>query len=210
MLIQGQVGPLTTITSVSPGVQAPVRQGNMGEIVVSEYGAKYSEATYRRQCYSIASQAATGVTTSIALSTTFIGLGICNPAASTVNAHVLTHGWGFTVAPAAPLIYGLMSGTGTFPSTLTPRNRYIGGPTGFVYATLGGTITAATGPFVEQILGMNTTQLSIAGHMGQPNTVIDIGGGIILPPNSFLCTYTNIAGGASGLFASFTWAEIPI
>jgi hypothetical protein len=180
----------------------------MGEQIVSEYQGRYSEAAYRRQLFSFASQAATGVTTSIALSTTFVGVGICNPAASTVNGHVLFHGFGFTVAPAAPLIYGLMSGVGSFPNTLTPRNRYIGGATGQVYATLGGTITGT--PFVEQILAMANTQLAVASWMGQGITTIDLGGSIILPPGTFLCSYTNIAGGAAGLFGSFVWAEIPV
>lgn len=210
MLIQGQVGPITTTASISTGIQAPLRQGNMGEQIVSEYQGRYAEATYRRQLFSIASQAAAGVTTSVALSTTFVGVGICNPASSTVNAQVLLHGYGFTVAPAAPLIYGLMSGVGSFPGTVTPRNRYIGGAGGQVLATLGGTITVTTGPFVEQILGMSNTQLAVASWQGQGITTIDLGGSIMLPPGTFLCTYTNIAGGAAGLFGSFVWAEIPI
>jgi hypothetical protein len=208
MLIQGQVGPITQTASISPGIQAPVRQGNMGEQVVSEYMGRYGEGAYRRQTFSIASQAATGITTSIALSGTFVGVGICNPAGSTINAHVLMHGYAFTVAPAAPLVYGLMSGVASFPGTVTPRNRYIGGAAGQVLATLGGTITGTM--YVEQILAMANTQLAVASWMGQGITTIDLGGSIILPPGTCLCSYTNIAGGASGLFGSFVWQEIPI
>jgi hypothetical protein len=179
----------------------------MGEQVTGLLHGKYYESTYRRACYSISNQAATGITTSVALATTFVGICVGNPAASTINVVMQSFGYAFTVSPAAPLVLGLMSGVGAITGTVTPRNRYIGGASGQAVATLGGTIPT---PVVELILGTPCTQLAVASWTPQPLTWIDLNGSIILPPNTFLASYTNIAGGAAGFFGSFTWEEVPI
>jgi hypothetical protein len=208
MLIQGQVGPITATSSIGAGLQAPIRQGNMGEQVITNLHGKHYEATYRRSCFSISNQAATGITTTVALATTFIGICVGNPAASTVNLVMQTFGYAFTVAPAAPLVLGLMTGVGAITGTVTPRNRYIGGATGQAVATLGGTIPT---PVVEMILGTPCTQLAVASWNPQLTpTVFNFEGQVILPPNTFIASYTNIAGGASGFFGSFSWEECPI
>ena len=48
MLIQNQVGPVATTTSIAPGVQSPARAGQLGDTIVSELHGRYYETTYRR------------------------------------------------------------------------------------------------------------------------------------------------------------------
>jgi hypothetical protein len=128
MLIQGQVGPISITSSIAAGVQAPIRQGNMGEQVVSELHGRYAEATYRRAMFVVCNQ--TGVTHSAALTTTFVGICVGNPASSTVNLHMLGFSWTNEVALAAASSVGIMTGVGTITAALTPRNRYVGGAAG--------------------------------------------------------------------------------
>jgi hypothetical protein len=107
MLIQGQVGPVASTTSLSPGVQATVRMDNLGGLSASQLLPRYYETTYRRQMYTIANQ--TGVTTSAALTTTYVGLCLANPTSSTVNAVITKAAYAFTIAPAAAVAVGLMT-----------------------------------------------------------------------------------------------------
>jgi hypothetical protein len=206
MLIQGQVGPIASTQGLAPGVQAPMRQGNMGEQIISAYGGKYSELTYRRQVFVIANQ--TGITHSAALTTTFIGICVGNPAGSTVNLHILGFGWTNEVAMAAAASIGIMTGTGTITSALTPRNRYVGGGAGQGLATGGQTIPGT--PVLEQVFAVIGSTLAITSWQPLPGTWIDIGGALVLPPNTFVCSYMSTASGASGFRGSFMWAEIPV
>jgi len=149
MLIQGQVGPVTTTASISSGIQVPIRMGNMGEQIISNFMGRYSEATYRRQMFAVANQA--GVTHSAGLTTTFVGLCVGNPSTSTVNLHIVSFGWALLVANAASASIGLMTGAGTITGALTPRCRYVGGAAGQGLATGGMTLPGT--PVLEQVLG---------------------------------------------------------
>jgi hypothetical protein len=206
MLIQGQVGPIVSTTSVSPGINAPMRQGNMGDQIVSQYMGRYSEATYRRQTFTIANQA--GVTHSAALTTSFIGICVGNPASSTVNLHILNFGWSLIVALAANASIGIMTGVGTVTSALTPRNRYVGGAAGQGLATGGMTLPGT--PVLEQVFGFAGSTLAVTSWQPSGLTNVDLGGSLILPPNTFAASYMTTASGASGFIGSFNWAEIPI
>ena len=205
MLIQGQVGPIASTQGLAPGVQAPMRQGNMGEQIMSEYAGRYSEMAYRRQVFTIANQA--GVTHSAALTTTFIGICVGNPSGSTVNLHILGFGFGLVVANAAAAGIGLMTGVGTITGALTPRNRYVGGGAGQGLATGGMTLPGT--PVLEQLVGfVGTGALTVQN--GVTGSYVDIGGSLILPPNTFVASYMTTASGASGFLGGFVWAEIPV
>lgn len=208
MLIQGQVGPISVTSSVAAGVQAPIRQGNMGEQIVSELHGRYAEATYRRAVYSIFNAAGvTHVAGSAAAS--YIGIAIGNPASSTVNVHVLQFAWVNIVALAAISTVGIQHGTGTITAALTPVNRYIGGAAGQCLAT-GGQNPMPSAMTVNQVFATVGSTLALTSW--QPGVVnfVDLGGSIILPPNTFLASYMLSASGASGFQGGFVWEEVPI
>src|SRR5450631_203757 len=138
MLIQGQVGPIATSTSIGPATPVIQRMGNMGESIFSELHGKYYEQTYRRGMFVIANQAA--VSTSAALTTTFTGLVLGNPTTSTVNLVVQSFGCGQFAVGAAGAV-GIMTGTGaTITASLTPRNRFVGGAAAQALANAGQTL----------------------------------------------------------------------
>jgi hypothetical protein len=207
MLIQGQVGPVASTTSLAAGVQATVRMDNLGGLSASQLLPRYYETTYRRQMYTIANQ--TGVTTSAALTTTYVGLCLANPTSSTVNAVITKAAYAFTVAPAAAVAVGLMTGTGATISTnlVTARNRFVSGVGAQVLAST--SLTLPGTPVLETILGTVLTG-AITTQSQQAPTIIDLEGSLILPPGAFVAFYTSTASGASGFFGSFQWVEVPL
>ena len=205
MLIQGQVGPISTTSSLASGTNAPMRQGNLGEQIVQSLHGKYSEATYRRSVYSVANQS--GVTHSAALTTTFVGICVGNPSTSTVNLHIIGFGWSLLVASAASAAIGIMTGSGTIANELTPRNRYVGGTSSRAYATQDDTLPGT--PVLDMVVGAVGT-VAITSWPPLTNNYIDLSGSIILPPNTFAASYMTTASGASGFIGGFVWEEVPI
>lgn len=207
MLIQGQVGPIASSTSLAAGVQATARMDNLGGLAASQLLPRYYETTYRRQMYTIANQA--GVTTSAALTTTYVGLCIANPTTSTVNAVITKAGYAFTVAPAAAMVVGLMTGVGATITTnlVTARNRFVGGVGAQVLAST--SLTLPGTPVLETVIGEVTTAAITQAPVG-PSAIIDLEGSLILPPGAFCAFYTSTASGASGFFGSFQWVEVPL
>lgn len=206
MLIQAQVGPVASTTSLGAGTNPNLRLDNMGGLAATQLNPRYYETTYRRQMYTIANQ--TGVTTSAALTTTYVGLCIANPTTSTVNVVVNKVGYAFTVAPAAAVTVGLMTGTGaSITGAVTPRNRFVGGVGSQCLAST--SLTLPGTPVLETVLGTVLTG-AITTQSQQAPTVIDLEGSLILPPGAFCAFYTSTASGASGFFGSFQWVEIPL
>ena len=106
MLIQAQVGPAVSSTSLGAGTNPNLRLDNLGGLTGTQLLPRYYEMTYRRQTYTIANQS--GVTTSAALTTTYVGLCIANPTTSTINTVITKVGYAFTVAPVAAMVVGIM------------------------------------------------------------------------------------------------------
>lgn len=212
MLIQGQVGAPST--SMTAGATPPIRQGQLGDMIVSQLHGRVYETSYRKQYFSCA--LTTGTTTSAALATSFTGLMLYNPPNSTVNVSVNKIGMSFGVAFAAAAAIGVMVGQtmtplATFSAANTRvQNMFINGPAGQAVAYNSATIASAEPglPKLLQVFGQGmtgaiTTVPQIAGHF------VDMEGGLILPPGAYMATYTSTASGASSLFASFTYEEIP-
>lgn len=207
MLIQGQVGPVASTTSLSAGVQATARLDNLGGLAATQLLPRYYETTYRRSMFTIANQ--TGITTSAALSTSYTGLVLQNPVGSQFNIVLTKVGYAFTVAPAAAVVVGLMTGvnTTTFTTNLVvPRNRYVGGITSIAVASTNTTIAT---PVLETVLGTVLTG-AITTQSQQAPTVVDMEGSLILTPGAFVAFYTSTASGASGFLGSFQWVEVPL
>lgn len=207
MLIQAQVGPAVSTTSLGAGTNPNLRLDNTGGLAATQLNPRYYESTYRRQTYTIANQ--TGVTTSAALTTTYVGLCIANPTTSTVNAVITKAGYAFSVAFAAAAVIGIMTGTGATISTnlVTARNRFVGGVGAQCLAST--SLTLPGTPVLETILGVGTTAAITTAPNGV-GALVDLEGSLILPPGAFAAFYTSTASGASGFFGSFQWTEVPL
>lgn len=217
MLIQNQVGPIATTTSISPGLQVPARAGQLGDMIVSELHGRYYESTYRRAMFTGATQAVIATATVAGLTTATTGVPVLyNPIGNTNNVVITKVAMGFVLAPAAPLIYGIatgFNGATTLAGTLTsviPKSRFIGlgaAPTALMYFSA--SITLPTIPTLDIILGTVDTG-AITTAPGGPAVVYDLEGSIILPPGAYALVYTSTAMLANSLMASFQWEEVPI
>ena len=210
MLIQGQVGPIALNQSISAGMQAPVRQGNLGDIIASELHGRYYETTYRRSQLQAANQVPTG--TSAALNLAYTGLILSNPIGSSVNLVLNKVGYSFGVAFPAAAAIGLMTGfnasTNVSHTTSTStRSSFIGlGAVGQGLVDVSATMPTA--PTVHTLFDVGLTG-AITVAPGGVSKIIDMEGSIILPPGAYVAIYTSTASGASSFMGSFAWEEVP-
>lgn len=210
MLIQGQVAPIASTASIAPGTQAPLRQGNLGEVIVNELHGRYYESAYRRAIFSAANQAA--VATVALGTTTYTGLSLSNPVGSTVNLVLLKASWANSVAVPTAGFVALETGynagsnvTHTTPATV--YNHYIGvGSAGVGLADVSSTLPTA--PVARMFLAQTGTVATTAYGCG-PASFVDLEGSIILPPGAYVAFYTFATNTAAWWF-SFTWEEVPV
>lgn len=211
MLIQGQVGQ-PSVRSISAGANPVLRQGQQSDLVVSELHGRYYEQTYNRNMFTATLTA--GTTTSAGLATTFTGLLLLNPNNSQVNFVINKVGMSFLVAFTAAAAIGIQVGnqstallSGLTTTNTQTRNNFLGAPN----STVGLTYSAATttSPSLLHLLGTGLTG-AITTTPQIPGFFVDLEGSIIVPPGSWIATYTSTASGASGTFASFSYEEVPV
>lgn len=200
-LSQLQLGPQNNPDGAPP---INARGGRQGETLVSELHGRYYEQTFRAVMFSVCTQG-TGVTTTAALATTFTGLAVGNPTGSGVNL-VLNKFTCAQFAVGAAATIGIMGGAGAITASLTPQSRIIGG--GFVSkatATAGQTIST---PVLIATFG-EAGSLATTGYGLQAGISVDLEGSVIIPPGSFVASYTSIVT-TTALQFSFAWEEVPV
>jgi hypothetical protein len=207
MLIQGVVGqPSAYPDSPTPAI---VRIGDLGEIIVSElHGAHYEQA-YRKNMFTCSSQA--GATTTVGFATTYTGLCLSNPLASTVNLAINKVAVAFLVAFPAAAAIGMMAGnsatnvTHTTPGTIYSSNIGSGAVS---QARVDVAATLPATPVLHSMFGSGLTG-AITTAVDSAPMVVEYNGSIIVPPGSFVALFTSTASGVAAMWASFEWEEIP-
>ena len=213
MLIQNQVGPVATTTSISAGLQSPARAGQLGDTIVSELHGRYYETTYRRNSF-LATSPAASVTSAgiVASAAAYTGLVLYNPVGNSNNLVLNKVGLSFPVTPAAAITYGLttlgvVSAVAT-TTAATTRNLFLGGsaPTALAYSVA--TITYSTAALPAHILGtVGTGAITV---FGQIQGMYDLEGSLVIPPGYAASIYTSTASNTAGFWGSFQWEEVPI
>ena len=204
MLLNSLVAAGVGTTSSTPNTQLSLRSGQLGDLIVSELHGRYYETNYRRNLFGACNQAAQ--VTTVALATTYTGICLSNTSGNSVNLVLNKIGIALSVAPAAiaPLaLMGGASGTAVAHTTpLTPFSNFIGvgaAPSGKVDA-------AATLPITPTLLMPLMGGFTAAALPGVGPSLIDIEGGLIIPPGSFVALYSLTA--VTGIFGFF-WEEVP-
>lgn len=202
---QFKVGPYTA----ADGSPIDARAGRAGDLIVSKLQPDYYEATFRKAGFHGANSG--GVTTSVGLATTYVGLCLSNPPGSGMNLVLDKVGWAALVAWAAASAVGIMTGYHastevTHTTALAPKSRFVGQPVGVGKLDSAATLPAA--PTLAMLLGAGLTGAITTLPQVGPN-VVDLHGSIILPPGAFAALYTSTASGASGFLGSFSWTEVP-
>lgn len=201
MQITGNTNPVSK--NADGNNNTPFSMDNQGGLLVSEQHGRYYNQVYRGNTFNVANQAA--VTTSTTLNTTFTGLAIANPAGSGVNLEILQ----FMVAQfavGAAAVISIAGGTGVAAGSLVPKNCLVGNTQASkATASAGATITA---PVLLRPVGMSGS-LATTGYGLNQGIVYDLGGSLVVPPGSFICTDTSIAT-TTALVFGFMWQEVPI
>lgn len=200
------VGPQT----LADGNAAASRGGKSGEMIVQGLHGSYYETCYRGALYN---GAIVGQVTTVGLATTYTGLCLSNPVASTVNLVLGKIGWTMLVANAAAAAVGIATGYNastnvTHTTPVTPRTQKFtsaGGGTGL----LDSSATLPTAPTLNTILGGGTTA-AITTDPSASGGLVDLDGSIILTPGAYAIFYTSTASGAASCAISMTWEEVPV
>lgn len=200
MLAEAQVG----VQSPTDGVKVIARAGRLGEIMVSELRARYAEQALRGNMFSVCTQG-TSVTTTAALATTFTGLAVGNPVGSGVNL-VLNKFSAAQFAVGVAGTIGVMGGAGVIAASLTPQSRILGGgAVSKATASAGATIST---PVLISTFG-SVGSVATTGYGLESGIFVDLEGSLIVPPGSFIASYTSTAQTSAFQF-SFGWEEVPV
>lgn len=189
----------------SDNTQPSVRSGRQGDVIVSELHGRYYESTFRKNQFIVANQAAQAV--SVALTTAYTGLLLCNPLASGKNLVLQKVGIALTAAPAAIAAIGLLVGfnAGTNVTHTTPntslRNAFLGDAAPVALVDNAATLPTAPTLAMPLMGGFTAAALPSTGP-----SLVDLEGCIILPPGGYAGIYALTA--VTGLFG-FGWEEVP-
>lgn len=186
------------------GLGNVIRLGQQADQIVSELHGRCYEQTVRGNMFSIHTQG-TSVTTTAALATTWTGLAISNPGTSGVNL-VLNKFSAAQFAVGAAATIGIMGGIGVLTASLTPQSRVIGG--GQVSKALASASATISTPVLIQTFG-SLGSVATTSYGLENGIYVDLEGSVIVPPGSFVASYTSIVT-TSALQFGFSWEEVPV
>lgn len=205
--IAGQVGP----SQGGSGTVLPLRQGILGDGIVSELHGQYYEAASRGKLFT-AYSAARAITV---VGTSMVGIQLWNGSpigSGGVNLVVLLTGGMITVTSATTTGIIMATGVGqaTAPTAQTAadavKNNLIGNQSPNATAIAAGTFASAPTGFCT--LMHNTAAIAATGE--DPGYLFDFKGGLILPPQTYCAVAALGATGAAASWTGFiTWEEVP-
>ena len=230
MLIQNQVGPIATTTSLSPGVQSPGRADNVGGLVVTRAHGDYYEPTYRNTMFSTGTLGAVALAATHATATGLTAtatpiLGIYNPAGSGFNAIITQctlNSFINNVTSVAPGAYVWVQATGQSAmgaAGVAPTNRKTLLQSGSVCRGFGGA-SALTGlvgsvaivhaaPF-PLASGLLTTTVAAATPTPTVGGMETYSGSLFVPPGGVLALMCTLASTTHSFYGSIIWEECAI
>ncbi len=183
----------------------PAMSGKQGEVWhASRHGGRYLQ-TYSGLC---GFTQAIGQITTVGLATTYTGLCLSNPAASTVNLVLMNVTGGYNVSSTAINTIGLATGysaAGVVTHTVagTVYNSKIGVASTALQGLADTACTLVGTPVWTKIFA-NVITTTVAGSYFN----YDAMGEIILPPGAWCAIVTNAVSAAAGLYATMSWEEV--
>lgn len=223
-LAQGTVGPQinTGDGAVPPG---GIRQGRLGDAIVSELHGRFYEQVYRGNVFSngCTLTALTANTITLTASTTPI-LGVWNPPASTVNLVLLQAGlvcvpnnltsgagpgafvWATSVGNTA-----ITTGTAGFNRKTLASSGAQGKGFSFVALTgLTNNLVVLEGSDLSNPSGLTYTTLGSTAILFPTGGVQNIDGGLICPPGGVVALLNTVSSTTFSVAARLLWEEVPL
>ena len=228
MLIQGQVGP-TSAQSVGPGSNPVIRQGQLGDVIISELHGRFYEANYRGNVYcdGMALTSISNSTYTVAtLGPTVTPIaGVWNPSASSANLVIMQAIFGVTLTSltatgGGPYMWASSTGNGAITTGNLPLNRKTLTKTGSQAKGLCN--TAPTGltnslvaGFGSMLYGGQWENVSFVGTaVGAPamqySAIEHFDGSLIVPPGGVLALLATTAPANHSAVSTIMWEEVPL
>jgi hypothetical protein len=211
MIIQGQVGaPGQSITS---GSTPPLRQGQLGDMIVSELHGRFYEQTYRGAVFSTFVNALTIASTHatpIAAGTGTPIIGIFNPANSGKNIVLIRVQQATTSGtPGGPLLWNVIPNPQNITATSTAAYSNASlAQSGSVTRIYNNTaLTASTVGVAFRNAG-GPTAVAATGAIMTYTEMYD--GSVIIPPGSMLGLAATAAGTSHVINVYAEWEEVPV
>jgi len=213
MLIQGQVG--APGQSVTTGSTPAVRQGQLGDVIVSELHGRYYETTYRGNTFTLSVATAAAITAYTGGAAGTPMLAVYNPVNSGRNFVVLQASYANLVAASAAgtVTFGLYYGptaaitqtTLTYPVNNLTLNRVGSSSQCFTNAAL----TSSTALTNVYPLGQYYWATAAGAFTTSPQ-VATIDGSIIIPPGTMISLGGSAALTSATWIGSLSWEEVPV
>lgn len=204
---QIQVGPQV----LSDGATPTLRGGKGGDGIISQLNARYYENTYRGNTFGVSYPAAA---LAVASATATGAFALWNPPGSNVNLSILDFEAvlvSFT-ASTNPLQVGLVAVPNQSPTSISAGNT----PNSML---IGSSNVSSAKPYVAgTLVGASTTAFRLVGSWYADLAAGDvtgyfkdeIGGAVIIGPNSGLCVVAITTVPTNTAAISLTWAETEV
>lgn len=227
-IAQGTVGPVFAQDGALP--PTGVRQGKLGDVMVSELHGRFYEQVYRGNVYSTGMALTALAATTIGLTATSTPiLGVWNPPASTVNLVILQAALGFVIntltTPVAPgpMVWASSVGNTAITTGNTPLNRKtlassgsqakafplspaLTGLTNNLVVFEGADFPQASGQTAGTIAASTANTAFAAGFNGVQN----FDGGLIVPPGGVLALLNTTSTTTYSATGRLMWEEVPL
>lgn len=230
MQLFGQVGPIAASVSLGQGLPAPLRQGNMGDMIVSKLHGDFYESNYRGTMFSVGSLAATALASTHATATGLSAtatpiLGLYNPLNSGFNAvlnQAVLNTFINNVTSVAPGAFVWVAATGQSAmgaAGVAPINRKTLLAAGSVCRGFAGA-SALTGMVGNAAIfgsapfplasGLLTTTVAAATPTPSVGGMETYNGSLIVPPGGVIGLMCTLSTTTHSFFGSLVWEEVPI
>ena len=221
MILQGSVGPQSA-QSIGPGINASVRLGQTGDMVVTELHGKWYEQAYRGNLYSIGmTVTALSANTITLTATTTPIIGLWNPLTSTVNCVLskaklqLAVAGNSAVAPGG-FVWATSTNNGVISTGLTPLSRKTLAAAGSQAKGYNITtaLTGITNNLVIQHAAGFGTLVMAQGATGTPiisgDCIEEFDGSLIVPPGGCIALLNTVSTTTISVASMLMWEEVPL
>lgn len=225
-----QIAGQTGAQSLSDGADAPIRQGRLADVIVSELQARFYEANYRGALYgggisTLTTIAAATFTTATLGATCTPIIGLYNPFGNLVNAVIQQAMLSMTMTALAvtgggPYVWATAIGQSAISTGNTPFNRKTLFTSGSLCKDMSGVaLTGLVGNLALRVgsaLGGGSasnasfTATAVAMQTQLAGFVENIDGSIIVPPGGVLALLATTTPVAHSVVSGLNWAEVPI
>jgi len=212
MLIQGQVGA-PQAQSIPAGTTPPVRQGQLGDVIVSEVHGRYYETNYRGALFSSFINALTIASTHatpIAAGTGTPIIGIFNPAGSGKNLAIVRVQQATTSGtPGGPLLWNVIPNPQNITATFTaPYSNFNLAQQGSVARIFNNTaLTGSTAGTAFRTAGGSAAVAATGVILTYSE---EYAGDILVVPGTMVALAATAAGTSHVISVFAEWEEIPI